>query len=184
MKKNIKNNKIIISYIFLIIILKLISNTIDIKMNNKLKDKYKEYELFDIIHSITPNFHKITIFFYIVQLFLFLFIFFNKKIDKKKYLEKVFKIELFNFIITYCTVLPSNKYCKSSLIHNCHNYIFSTNIAYVLLNSLYIYEKYPYILIYLLLFIFIYSILLISSRINYTIDVILGIYAAYNIYYE
>lgn len=183
-KKNKNDNIIISAMLFLIVFLKAISNTIDLKINEKTKDKYKNYQLIDVIHSFTPNIKIIQNFFHLLNFLLFLFIFFHKKINTIIFLKKIFKIQCFHFFCNYSTILPSLNNCDSSIFHSCHNLIFSSNVAMILLYSLYLYELYPFIKIYLILFLFIYSILLVSSRMHYTVDVILGLYISYNIFYE
>lgn len=183
-KKNKNENLIIYSMFFLILILKLFSNTIDIKINDKTKEKYKNYELIDVLHFILPNINIIQNFFHLLNCLLFIIIFFHKKINTAVFLKKIFKIQCFHFFCNYSTILPSLNNCDSSILHSCHNLLFSSNAAMVFLYSLYLYELYPFIKIYLILFLFIYSILLVSSRMHYTVDVIIGLYVSYNIFYE
>lgn len=180
-----KFNKITISYLFLIIMIGLIGNTIDIKINESIKDKYKDYKLYDVIHLITPNMYKLTPILDIITLFLVGFIYFHKKVNSSLYIEKAFKIYLFRLFCIYATILPSpHKKCKSNIIQACHDFIFSGHTAITLLNSLYLYDIYPNLKIIILLFLFIFIILIIATRMHYTIDVILALYISYGIYYE
>jgi len=129
---------IIYSMLFLIFIIKLIFNSIDVKINEITKKEYINYQLIDVIHYYTPNISVIQNFFHLLNYILFIIIFFHKKVDTVVFLQKLFKIQFFHSICNYSTILPlkpSLNNCNSSILHSCHNLFFSSNVAIILLYS-------------------------------------------------
>lgn len=180
-----KFNRITISYIFLILLIGVIGNSIDMIIHDSVKERYKDYKLYDTIHLITPNFKQITLLLDFITLCLVFFIFFHKNVNSIIYLQKAFKIYFLRLLCIYSTILPSadNK-CNPNVLRGCHDFIYSGHISITLLNCLYLYELYPSTKLFIILFIFFYSVLIVSSRMHYTVDAILAIYITYNIYYN
>lgn len=173
-------------YLIIIFILLHIIFTYITHINGK-KFYKKKTKIYDIGHKYLINFSKtstvknIVNFLVIIYILILLINDFNAYEELLDYLIPIF---LFRNITINTTILPKDKNCNDNhiglydiLFGHCYDKIFSGHMSVIIMTSFLIYKR--NIIknkLYLVLFNLIMSILILSTRGHYTIDVLMSAY--------
>lgn len=163
-----------------LLILVIIINLITFYKEQQYKQHFKTSNIYDVGHKVLPNLHHHEyIINYILYIGILVLIFTNNIIH---FLKIFFIILIIRFLFTQITVLPKMKHCKInhfSPFGYCYDKIFSGHVSFIFLCTLFLLET-KYISIYTLIVVnLINSILIISTRAHYTIDVIIAFMITY-----
>jgi hypothetical protein len=166
-----------------LLILVILFNLFTFYKEQHYRQHFKTSKIYDLGHHVFPNLYKHEyIINYIAYLGIIVLIITNNILD---FLKLFFIILIIRFLFTQITVLPKMKHCKInhfSPLGYCYDKIFSGHISFIFLCSLFLLET-KYISIYTLACInIINSILIISTRAHYTIDVIIAFMVTFFIF--
>ena len=163
------------------------SSILGTKITEKRLDdigKQIKYEkpLYDILHNTLPNLKAYDRYIDLIPSLLGIFVVClmvngDSPIQVKKILRQLSMLFILRMLTTSITILPS-PICSSSkkacAIGGCHDCIFSGHTAVMLLLSFYISQSNPSFSKILVLYNIVGSLLIISTRNHYTIDVFIA----------